>query len=249
MAAGRRSCAPGWFGGSFGALRAGENFSGSEGPLAYNVDFTHFSIDGFREHSSAKNDSFNSKVGYTLNDTSHLTLVTNIVDRPDAMDPLGITQAEFNADPESTNPAAGQFNTRKSLQQQQGGVIYDLDITDAQALHVMGYLGHRIVEQYLSIPVSAQAAAGSSGGVVDLNRNFGGADARWSWQGTLAGQPIHLGHGGFLRSSRMSFVAATTTSLATFSACKGPCAGMRTTSSTTSTSMHRGRGSSRRCGR
>jgi len=25
---------------------------------------------------------------------------------------------------------------------------------------------------------------------VDLNRNFGGADARWSWQGTLADQPI-----------------------------------------------------------
>ena len=25
---------------------------------------------------------------------------------------------------------------------------------------------------------------------MDLNRNFGGADARWSWAGTLAGQPI-----------------------------------------------------------
>src|SRR6185312_8934877 len=36
--------------GSFGALRAGVNFSGSQGPLAYNVDFTHFSIDGFRPH-------------------------------------------------------------------------------------------------------------------------------------------------------------------------------------------------------
>jgi iron complex outermembrane receptor protein len=176
--------------GSFGALRAGANFSGSEGPLSYNVDFTHFSIDGFREHSSAKSDSFNSKVGYTLNDTNHLTLVTNLVERPDAMDPLGITKAEFAADPESTDPAAGQFKTRKSLQQQQGGLIYDLDISDAQQLRVLGYLGHRIIEQYLSIPVGSQAAPGSSGGVVDLNRNFGGADARWSWQGLLADQPI-----------------------------------------------------------
>jgi iron complex outermembrane receptor protein len=176
--------------GSFGALRAGANFSGSEGPLSYNVDFTHFSIDGFREHSSAKSDSFNSKLGYTLNDTNHLTLVTNLVERPDAMDPLGITKAEFAADPESTDPAAGQFKTRKSLQQQQGGLIYDLDISDAQQLRVLGYLGHRIIEQYLSIPVGSQAAPGSSGGVVDLNRNFGGADARWSWQGLLADQPI-----------------------------------------------------------
>jgi iron complex outermembrane receptor protein len=176
--------------GSFGAFRAGANFSGSDGPLSYNVDFTHFSIDGFRSHSSAKSDSFNSKVGYTLNDTNHLTLVTNLVERPDAMDPLGITKAEFAADPESTDPAAGQFKTRKSLQQQQGGLIYNLDISDAQALQVLGYLGHRIIEQYLSIPVSAQAAPGSSGGVVDLNRNFGGADARWSWQGLLGDQPI-----------------------------------------------------------
>jgi iron complex outermembrane recepter protein len=176
--------------GSFGTLRAGGNFSGSDGPLAYNLDLTHFSIDGFRSHSSAKSDSFNAKVGYTLNDSNHLTLVTNLIERPDAMDPLGLTQAEFNADPESTDPAAGLYKTRKSLQQQAGGLIYDLDITDAQSLHVLGYLGHRIIEQFLSIPPSSQAAAGSSGGVVDLNRNYGGADARWSWAGTLADQPI-----------------------------------------------------------
>ena len=176
--------------GSFGTLRAGGNFSGSEGPLAYNLDLTHFSIDGFRSHSSAKSDSFNAKVGYTLNDTNHLTVVANLIERPDAMDPLGITKAEFAADPESTDPAAGQYKTRKSLQQQTGGVIYDLNITDEQSLRVLGYLGHRIIEQFLSIPPSSEAAAGSSGGVVDLNRNFGGADARWSWAGTLADQPL-----------------------------------------------------------
>jgi iron complex outermembrane receptor protein len=54
----------------------------------------------------------------------------------------------------------------------------------------LGYLGHRIVEQYLSIPKSTQAAPTSSGGVVHLNRNYGGADARWSWDGSLAGQPL-----------------------------------------------------------
>src|SRR5580693_7135875 len=145
--------------GSFGTLRAGGNFSGSDGPLAYNLDLTHFSIDGFRSHSSAKSDSFNAKVGYTLNDSNHLTLVTNVIERPDALDPLGLTQAEFNADPESTDPAASLYKTRKSLQQQTGGLIYDLNITDAQSLRVLGYLGHRIVEQFLSIPISAQAPA------------------------------------------------------------------------------------------
>jgi iron complex outermembrane recepter protein len=176
--------------GSFGALRAGANLTGSQGPLAYNVDFTYFSIDGFRPHSSAKNDSFNAKIGYTINAANKLTLVTNLVERPDAMDPLGLTQAQFTADPRSTDPAAGQFNTRKSLQQQQGGLIYDLTISDAQAVRVLGYLGHRVIQQFLSIPASTQGSATSAGGVVDLNRNFGGADARWSWQGLIADQPI-----------------------------------------------------------
>jgi iron complex outermembrane receptor protein len=176
--------------GSFGALRASANFSGSQGPLSYNLDYTHFSIDGFRPHSSAKNESFNAKTGYQINEANKLTLVTNVVARPDAMDPLGLTPAELNADPRSTDPAAGLYKTRKSLQQQQGGLIYDLALSDAQSLRVLGYLGHRVVQQYLSIPPSAQAAPTSSGAVVDLNRNYGGADARWSWDGMLAGQPL-----------------------------------------------------------
>jgi iron complex outermembrane recepter protein len=176
--------------GSFGAFRAGANFSGSQGALAYNLDVTHFSIDGFRTHSSAKNDSINAKLGYALNDANKLTLVTNVVARPDAMDPLGLTQAQFNTAADSTDAAASQYKTRKSLQQQQGGLIYDLAISDAQSLRVLGYLGHRIIQQFLSIPASTQGSPTSAGGVVALNRNFGGADARWSWQGLIAEQPI-----------------------------------------------------------
>jgi iron complex outermembrane recepter protein len=176
--------------GSFGTLRAAANFAGSQGPLGYNLDFTHFSVDGFRSHSSAKSDSFNAKVGYTINDANKLTLIANLIERPDAMDPLGLTPAEFSANPESTDPAAAAYNTRKSLQQQHGGLIYDLAISDEQSLRVLGYLGHRVVQQFLSIPPGAQASPTSAGGVVDLNRNFGGADARWSWQGSLADQPV-----------------------------------------------------------
>ena len=36
------------------------------GPLGYNLDFTHFYVDGYRPHSSARNESFNGKVDYTL---------------------------------------------------------------------------------------------------------------------------------------------------------------------------------------
>ncbi len=173
--------------GSFDVFRAGIDASGSEGSLGYNLDYTHFSVDGYRDHSSAKNDSFNGKVDYTINDASRLAVIANVISRPDAQDPLGLTPAEFAVDPQATDPAAERFNTRKSLQQQQGGAIYDLTLSDSQSVRLLGYYGHRTVKQFLSIPSASQGSPRSSGGVVDLDRDFGGADARWSWKGSLAG--------------------------------------------------------------
>ena len=176
--------------GSFDTFRAGVSASGTAGVLGYNAAFTHFTVNGYRDHSSARNESFNSKVDYSFNDSNRLSLIANIVSRPDAEDPLGLTPAQFAADPKQTASVATQFNTRKSLEQQQGGLIYDHDLSDSQFIRVLGYYGHRDVLQYLSIPAATQAPATSAGGVVDLNRKFGGADARWSWQGELAGRPL-----------------------------------------------------------
>ena len=176
--------------GSFGQVRAGVDASDAMGPLSYNVDFTHFSWDGYRPHQGAHNESFNSKVNYAFGPRNTLTLVANVVSRPGADDPLGLTAAQLAANPDQTAPAALQFDTRKSLQQQQGGLIYNLGLTDNQSLRLMGYYGHRTVLQFLSIPVAAQKSPTSSGGVISLDRGFGGGDARWTWQGPLAGRPL-----------------------------------------------------------
>ncbi|MGH8318199.1 MAG: TonB-dependent receptor family protein [Steroidobacteraceae bacterium] len=176
--------------GSFGQVRAGVDASDAVGPLAYNLDFTHFAWDGYRPHQSAHNESFNSKVDYTFGPRNKLTFVANIVSRPGADDPLGLTAAQLAANPDQTAPAALQFDTRKSLEQQQGGLIYNLGLTDHQSIRLMGYYGHRTVLQYLYIPVGAQKAPTSSGAVVSLDRGFGGGDTRWTWQGPLAGRPL-----------------------------------------------------------
>jgi iron complex outermembrane recepter protein len=176
--------------GSFDTFRAGVSANGAAGPVAYNAAFTHFTVDGYRDHSSARNESFNGKVDYTINDKSRLAFVANIVSRPDAQDPLGLTPAQFAENPEQTAAVALSFNTRKSLEQQQGGLIYDLDLTDRQSIRVLGYYGHRDVEQFLAIPIGTQNPATSAGGVVDLDRKFGGGDVRWSWRGELAGRPL-----------------------------------------------------------
>jgi len=176
--------------GSFGEVRAGVDASDAVGPLDYNLDLTHFSWDGFRPHQNARNNSFNSKLDYTFGPRNTLTFVANVVQRPGADDPLGLTAAQVAANPDQTAPAALQFDTRKGLEQQEGGLIYHLGLSDRQSIRLMAYYGHRTVLQYLSIPVAAQKAPTSSGGVISLDRGFGGGDARFTWQGPLAGRPL-----------------------------------------------------------
>jgi iron complex outermembrane receptor protein len=176
--------------GSFGQVRAGVDASDAVGPLDYNLDLTHFSWDGFRPHQDARDESFNSKVDYTFGPRNELTFVANIVSRPGADDPLGLTAAQLAANPDQTAPAALQFDTRKGLEQQEGGLIYNLGLSDHQSIRLMGYYGHRTVLQYLDIPVAAQKAPTSSGGVISLDRGFGGGDTRWTWQGPVADRPL-----------------------------------------------------------
>jgi len=61
--------------GSFDNLRASVNVLGSVGALGYNLDYSHFQVDGYREHSAAKNDSFNGKLNYSFNDANRLALI------------------------------------------------------------------------------------------------------------------------------------------------------------------------------
>lgn len=176
--------------GSFAAWRAAADSAGAAGDFTWNAAFTHFGIDGFRPHSSARSDSLNGKFDYDFSAGNRLALVVNVISRPDAQDPLGLTAAQFAAYPAQTAAAALAFDTRKSLGQQQAGLVWDLRLSDTQSLRVMTYYGHRSVLQFLAIPVASQSAATSSGGVVDLERNYGGTDTRWSWQGELAGRPF-----------------------------------------------------------
>ena len=175
--------------GSYGAVRAGVDAGDAIGALDYHLDFTHFSWRGFRPHQSARSESFNGKVDYSVGPRDRLTVVANVLSRPGANDPQGLTAAQFATDPNQTSTAALEFNTRKALEQQEGGLIYEHALGAHRTLRVMGYYGHRSVLQFLSIPVGAQKPVTSSGGVVDLHRDFGGGDARWTWQGPFAGRP------------------------------------------------------------
>lgn len=182
----------GMVGGSNGLLRSSVNARGLDGPFDYNLDFTRFQTAGYRTHSRARRNSGNARLGWQLDDRRRLTVVLNTLSLPVAQDPLGLTPDQYRRDPRQADAAAVQYDTRKSVAQQQVGLTYDDRISAAGELHLMAYYGERSVLQYLSIPPGAQASPLHAGGVVDLGNAYGGVDARWSWQHTLAGRPFEL---------------------------------------------------------
>ena len=53
-------------------------------------------------------------------------------------------------------------------------------------------MGDRTVRQFLAVPLAAQAAPTSAGGVVDLDTSFGGWNLVWVHESTLAGRPFNV---------------------------------------------------------
>jgi iron complex outermembrane recepter protein len=162
--------------GSFDTQRYALKGSGAAGAVNYMVDAAHFQTDGYRDHSDAERNNFNSKVGITLPDASKLTLVVNAIETPFVQDPLGLTRAQLAADPAQAGTNAIPYNTRKSLSQEQAGATYERQLAQSDELSAELYTGHRATTQFQAIPMSTESAPTHPGGVIDLGRTYWGAD-------------------------------------------------------------------------
>src|ERR1700722_1242134 len=164
-----------------------------EGAVNYVLDAAHFQTDGYRFHSDAERDNFNSKLRFAMSDASTLTVVANVVETPSVQDALGLNRAQLAADPRQAGTGAVQFNTRKSLNQEQLGVIYDNKLTADDELSAMIYSGHRATTQFQAIPVATQQNAPLyPGGVIDLDRAFWGIDTHITDKREIAGTPLQI---------------------------------------------------------
>jgi iron complex outermembrane receptor protein len=178
--------------GSYGLQRYA--LKGMGQPLGVNVVVAaaHFVTDGYRDHSAAERNTLNLKAALAPDAQSKLTLIVNAIDMPHSQDPLGLTRAQLNANPEQAGSNALNYNTRKSLQQSQLGLHYERTLDAATDLSVMLYGGQRSTTQYQSIPQSSQASPLSPGGVIDLARGYEGLDAHATHRGTLLGTALQL---------------------------------------------------------
>ena len=177
--------------GSDGLRRADLKASGATGPMAYVLSAGRLSTNGFRAHSAAEREGANMRLDWDLAGDSRLTLLANSV-KVEAQDPLGLNRQQFDTAPRSADPAATTFNTRKTVSQRQVGAVYERKVDADNQLRLMVYGGERATTQFQSIPVAVQAGAQHPGGVIGLDRSYGGLDARWTMRTTLAQRPLEM---------------------------------------------------------
>ena len=195
-----------WVGGSFGTSNTIAKVGGEARGVNFVVAGNHFETDGFRDHSAALRDQANAKLRFAVGDNTDVTLIGNSLYQPEAQDPLGLTRAQWQANPRQVDPSAIQFNTRKTVGQQQGGITAEHRLNADTVVQVTGYGGQRSVRQYLAL---SGMGTSSSGGVSDLSNDFGGIDARVTTRTTVGAGPLSLTVGGAydrLNQGRRGFI-------------------------------------------
>lgn len=175
--------------GSFGTWHYGMKATGAvgDGSHAGDVDYTvstnRFTTHGYRDHSGARKNLANARLGVRINDISKLTLLLNSVDIK-ANDAGGLTADEWRDNPRQS-PRGDQYNTRKNTRQTQAGLRYERQLSAQDDLSVMMYAGERETTQFQSIPRAPQLKPSHAGGVIDLTRHYQGIDTRLTHRGEL----------------------------------------------------------------
>ena len=142
--------------------------------------YSDFRTDGYRDHSAARRHQFNAKVTIDPTEDTSFGIVANRFDQPLAQDPLGLTRAQAQANPRQVAPIAVQQDARKVVTQEQAGVLAEHRLDADRRVSGRIYAGRRDLDQALSIPLAAQAPPTSAGGIVDLERSYGGAGLQYS---------------------------------------------------------------------
>ncbi|MBC7445785.1 MAG: TonB-dependent receptor [Polaromonas sp.] len=157
--------------GTDGQRHVAAGIAGGSAALGGLLDVSRYETDGYRDHSAARRQQLNAKVVARPSAETTVTGIVNLFDQPLAEDPLGLTRSQFQQNPRQVVPGAITFNTRKTIEQQQAGLVVEHKLTASDTLSARLYGGARKVDQKLALQTN---------GVVNLDRTYGGVGASWT---------------------------------------------------------------------
>ena len=173
--------------GTFDTQRYALKTTGDDGTFNYVVDAVHFQTNGYRYHSKAERENFNSEAAARPSARRSSSRSSAMPSRhPSCRIRSGSRGIQLAANPSQAGTGAIQYNTRKSLNQEQGGAILDNRFSPEDTLSSTLYAGHRATTQFQAIPQAVEEKEPLyPGGVIDLERAFYGVDTHVTDQRAL----------------------------------------------------------------
>jgi len=140
---------------------------------AFLLHFTSQKIKGFREHSAVENNLFNFRSSHQLSGKTKLNLQLNHVSSPIAQDPGGLNLEDFQSNPFAARGLNINYNAGERLTHSKVGASLVSEISAKMVLNGYGFYSWRDFDAFLPF---------ENGGVVDLNRTYGGQGSSLSYE-------------------------------------------------------------------
>ncbi len=191
--------------GSDGQWQAGVALAGGNDRLGGSLDAWTYQTDGYRDHSSTPLPAQRQDRGPA--DHGHQNHRPVQLLHPAAgRGPARAHARPGRRQPRQAVPAATQFNTGKDVEQTQAGVVVEHQLNERDSLNFRLYGGGRQLTQRLGF---SGAAPSSAGGIVDLDRTYGGTALAWTRKTTANGLPLQWTAGieaNAMRDARHGYV-------------------------------------------
>lgn len=185
--------------GSYGLHRADYQFGDTLGTVGILADYSTMTIDGYRANSATERKQFNGKISFDASEQLKVNVVFNQFDMPLAQDPLGLTRAQYIANPSQAGNNALTTQTRKIVLQNQLGTSATYSLDSNRSLTGRAYYGTRDNTQY-----QANSAW------IGLNRAYFGVGLQYNARTEWAGTPVEWAAGYEFDRSREYRQAGTT---------------------------------------
>ncbi len=139
--------------------------------------------DGYRDHANMRQLIVNNKWVIDLSSKTTLRLLLNYGNSPQADDAGGLTAEQVAADRRQARPQNVQFDAGESVEQGRAGVIIEHRINNQQRLTLRGFVTGRGFDNRLAF---------QSGGIVEINRLFGGGGIQYELNSQLFHLPYRM---------------------------------------------------------
>lgn len=156
--------------GEYGYGKSQIKTAGKSGRVDYLLSASLLELDGYRDHSEARNRNFNSRFKIQLDETSDLVAVVNLFDSPVSDDPGGINAESVAIDPSQARDRNVQFDAGEEIEQQKFGLRYRKFLGEQQELLVRAYRLERDFANKLPFV---------DGGIVQFDRTFTGGGVQY----------------------------------------------------------------------